>query len=469
MKKSNGFARGFTFMITVLFLASCLFVGCKEQTTQFMVSYDIDGTLKENENFTALTLPESAAYDVGTMIPVPEAPEAVEGWTFDGWYINDTKVEAEFELVEDVTFVAKYIEDVADEEKDPADTDKDENQGDQGGNTGNQGGTSGDQGGNTGNQGGTSGDQGGSENQGGNGNENQGGNENENQGGNGNDGNEGDESEEVTTYKVTYVTDPDELTVNNLPVNADIKENETVVLPSLTLEGYRFDGWFDGKTEVDSPYKVTKAVTLTAKFTKVVEEVQKTTVRFKNNFGWTTVNMYIWNSGVEESYKKEWPGLEMDKMDKDENGWFSYTFTDENGSAYDKVIFNDGSAQTADLDFDYTSPSFDIPYPDIYLKPNTNWLKDNARFAAVFLNGDDWDNIIWVDMIADGDVYKCSVPNGVNKVQFCRMDPGQTANNWENKWNNSKTENLPTDANVLYTIAEKEDAWDESDGSWSTK
>ena len=237
----------------------------------------------------------------------------------------------------------------------------------------------------------------------------------------------------------------------------------------MTLEGYRFDGWFDGKTEVDSPYKVTKAVTLTAKFTKVVEEVQKTTVRFKNNFGWTTVNMYIWNSGVEESYKKEWPGLEMDKMDKDENGWFSYTFTDENGSAYDKVIFNDGSAQTADLDFDYTSPSFDIPYPDIYLKPNTNWLKDNARFAAVFLNGDDWDNIIWVDMIADGDVYKCSVPNGVNKVQFCRMDPGQTANNWENKWNNSKTENLPTDANVLYTIAEKEDAWDESDGSWSTK
>ena len=78
------------------------------------------------------------------------------------------------------------------------------------------------------------------------------------------------EPTEPTKYMVTYVTNPEGLQVENFPTNGEVEENTTIELPVLTLEGYTFDGWYDGDTKVDSPYKVTKAVTLTAKFTENV-------------------------------------------------------------------------------------------------------------------------------------------------------------------------------------------------------
>ena len=75
---------------------------------------------------------------------------------------------------------------------------------------------------------------------------------------------------EPTKYMVTYVTNPEGLQVENFPTMGEVEENKTIELPTLTLEGYTFDGWYDGDTKVESPYKVTKTVTLTAKFTENV-------------------------------------------------------------------------------------------------------------------------------------------------------------------------------------------------------
>ena len=76
----------------------------------------------------------------------------------------------------------------------------------------------------------------------------------------------------------------------------------------------------------------------------------------------------------------------------------------------------------------------------LYLKPNSNWTQASARFAAYFFNNSTNKNE-WVSMtkttINGATYYKCEVPEGYEAVIFCRMNPSATANNWNNKWNQS--------------------------------
>jgi hypothetical protein len=98
----------------------------------------------------------------------------------------------------------------------------------------------------------------------------------------------------------------------------------------------------------------------------------------------------------------------------------------------------------------------------IYVQPNSNWLRDGARFAAYFFgNGD-----TWVDCVDAGDgLYSVEVPAGFTSVIFCRMNPGTTANNWTNKWNQTKDLAIPTDNKTIYVV----DGWDKGNGQWIEK
>lgn len=99
----------------------------------------------------------------------------------------------------------------------------------------------------------------------------------------------------------------------------------------------------------------------------------------------------------------------------------------------------------------------------LYLQPNENWKKDNARFAMYYFgNGDGWADM--VDEDGDG-IYEGVVPTGYTKVIFCRMNPGAAANNWENKWNQTVDLKVPTDGTNCYTVAEG--TWDKGGGEWS--
>lgn len=101
----------------------------------------------------------------------------------------------------------------------------------------------------------------------------------------------------------------------------------------------------------------------------------------------------------------------------------------------------------------------------LYLIPNTNWKIDNARFAAYFFgNGERW--LDMTDTDSDG-VYECEIPEGYPSVIFCRMNPNATANNWNNKWNQTDDLTVPTDGTNCYTV--KEGTWDKGGGTWSTK
>jgi hypothetical protein len=104
----------------------------------------------------------------------------------------------------------------------------------------------------------------------------------------------------------------------------------------------------------------------------------------------------------------------------------------------------------------------------LYLKPNSNWKQSNARFAAYFFgNGDKW--VSMTDADKDG-IYELNIPAGYDygcNVIFCRMNPSTSANNWNNKWNQTSDLKAPTDGKNLYTV--KDGTWDKGGGTWSVK
>ena len=111
----------------------------------------------------------------------------------------------------------------------------------------------------------------------------------------------------------------------------------------------------------------------------------------------------------------------------------------------------------------------------IYLKPNSNWTADGARFAAYFFekSGDKTTAEVWNSMYkTDDNIYWCDVPDGCSKVIFCRMNPNVQDNNWNqgdgNPFWGMQTNDLtiPTNANDLYTITTGQN---KPTGSWSCK
>lgn len=104
----------------------------------------------------------------------------------------------------------------------------------------------------------------------------------------------------------------------------------------------------------------------------------------------------------------------------------------------------------------------------LYLTPNANWKKDGARFAARFWTNTPSFSEQWVDMKdPDGDgIYECQIPEGMEFVIICRMNPGNAANGWDNKWNQTSDLTLPTNGTNHYIV--KEDTWDNGGGNWAT-
>lgn len=107
----------------------------------------------------------------------------------------------------------------------------------------------------------------------------------------------------------------------------------------------------------------------------------------------------------------------------------------------------------------------------LYLTPNSNWKVDNARFAAYFFGSTP--NEVWVSMTDDDKdgIYELNIPEGYDygtgNVIFCRMNPSQSANNWNNKWNQTADLKIPSDGTNHYTV--KSNTWDKGGGTWSTK
>ncbi len=104
----------------------------------------------------------------------------------------------------------------------------------------------------------------------------------------------------------------------------------------------------------------------------------------------------------------------------------------------------------------------------LYLKPNSNWTKDGARFAAYFFNNSTNTNT-WVSMTKaeTSGYYKVTVPAGTWKaVIFCRMSGSASANNWNNKWNQTG-DLLASAANGKNCFTLASGNWDGATSTWS--
>ena len=105
----------------------------------------------------------------------------------------------------------------------------------------------------------------------------------------------------------------------------------------------------------------------------------------------------------------------------------------------------------------------------VLLKPGTNWKKDGARFAVYFFNNSTNKNQ-WVSMKAvegETDLYYAIAPTGTWKnLIYARMNPGNSANDWGTKWNQSAD---LTWKNIysLFTVADG--TWDGATATWSAK
>ena len=99
----------------------------------------------------------------------------------------------------------------------------------------------------------------------------------------------------------------------------------------------------------------------------------------------------------------------------------------------------------------------------VLLKPNSNWKQDNARFAVYLFNNSTNKNE-WKSMTYDSalGVYYVSIPSGYPNIIFCRMNPSASANNWDNRWNQTANLTVPSGDSICYTI--KAGSWDA--GSW---
>ena len=77
----------------------------------------------------------------------------------------------------------------------------------------------------------------------------------------------------------------------------------------------------------------------------------------------------------------------------------------------------------------------------LYLKANSNWKADGARFAAVFLgqSGQQW---VSFTQVGSTDYYKCTIPTtGSGEwpyVIICRMNGANQTNSWDNRWNQTE-------------------------------
>ena len=205
------------------------------------------------------------------------------------------------------------------------------------------------------------------------------------------------------------------------------------------------------------------------------------TVFFKNTEGWSNVNVHYWDANS-EGQLVAWPGDAMELVEGDiyaatipvEASHVKFNASKDGPETQDIELSDEGNLfvyqpATGGWSVYGEAATFAVTRaaaPEtLYLKPNSNWIIDGARFAAYFFTAT---TNTWVSMSdSDGDgIYECSVPGGYSSVIFCRMNPANSTNNWDNKWNQTADLTIPTNGTDYYTVADG--TWDSGGGSWST-
>ena len=213
------------------------------------------------------------------------------------------------------------------------------------------------------------------------------------------------------------------------------------------------------------------------------------TVYFQNNWQWSDVRIYYWRSNG--AYNEAYPGTKM-TFDHNDGTYDIYKFDIPTYAESFNIngIKNDNSGnrdktpdiKVSDVSEDYfyymnwnNGNEVKLAPRVVYLVLDSTgyWKQGNARFAAYFFNNSTGKNT-WVSMTWDDakQAYKCNVPDGQWEAMiFCRMNPNASANNWNNKWNQTGDLSIPSDGKNCVTIKITNSGnWDGSTTvTWSKK
>ena len=191
-------------LISLLILGTIFLTACScAKESEYTVTFDSNGG----------SIINSQTVKSGSSITEPNAP-IYDGYTFDGWYLNDQKFDFSTKITKDLTLKAKWTEktngDVTKPDENPEPIKPEEEKP----------------------------------------------NSNQNSG------------EKVAVYTVTFDSDG-----GNKVATKYIQKNYKAKKPAdPTKEGYKFLGWYLNEKEYNFNTKVTKNITLKAKWEKIVEE-----------------------------------------------------------------------------------------------------------------------------------------------------------------------------------------------------
>ena len=280
---------------------------------------------------------------------------------------------------------------------------------------------------------------------------------------------------------------------NTINSGATLDYGTQIILTAKPDRNNAFSQWIDGN---GTPLSTNATYTHTLKGDITINAVfiTPTTVYLKPSNDWKANNarfaIYWWNGN-----NNGWV-----EMTADCNSTTTYYYGDVpvgvsnfqfvrlnpagkgNATKNDGLHFDFAWNQTGNLTIQNGKYLYDLtqsPKKHMYLKPNANWLTtwDNgnktARYAAYFFGGNSGDK--WVSMsIEDATyhVYKCDIPSGdYPKVIFCRMNPDNQTNNWDDDKRWTQTIDLDIlDGKNLFTIADNAgtDKDNKANGEWST-
>ena len=125
-----------------------------------------------------------------------------------------------------------------------------------------------------------------------------------------------------------------------------VEEGTSVTLTATPDAGYKFANWTVGGAEVSTANPYTFTADADVEVVANFEELPKATIYFVNNGGWSKVQAYAWG---DNGTNAAWAGVDItaNKLADKIGEYDVYSYTVIQGS-YKNVIFNNGSAQTAD-------------------------------------------------------------------------------------------------------------------------
>lgn len=219
---------------------------------------------------------------------------------------------------------------------------------------------------------------------------------------------------ETTTHKVTIkydATHVDSISLGGNSVTSsghqvEVENNSTPTLTVTTNAGYRITSVTqDGTalTESNGTYTlnaVTAATTITVNTESTSTPTGNSVVYFANpvNDGWSNVYAYMWKHNT-DTKNHEWPGEEQTKICQEDYVYNTKTYKVYKviiPSDYNRVIFNNNSVQTGDIEFTsgnlyiYTSNKAQPTKVSDYSEPATDytltWTAPNANVSSATIS-----------------------------------------------------------------------------------